>query len=168
MIDYLITMVSGDAPADLAELAAKLEPTAMAAGFKEVLDENFARNVSQRFADEGDATVGKWAPLAESTRSVRAALARQGLPIGPAHPINVRTGGLRDWATSGRGVAGPTGTGWLYTYPSVEPADQLLKKVTTAQEGQTGRVPSRPVLAIGVAEAAQVTRLTGEYLGFAD
>lgn len=118
----------------------------------------------ERFKNEGDDAVGKWAPLSYATQRIRAAGAQQGFwQVGPSHPINRRTGELEDYIASGNGYTVPVAAGDVtMTYP--DPTDhgfnmstELKEKVSTAQKGKTypSTVP-RPVLGLSERDMAYV------------
>lgn len=117
-------------------------------GLGEVLDKTaipyIQNRTEMRFRNEGDRTVGKWAPLKPFTQKMR----KEG-GHSPKHPINRRTDELYDWATQGqlaRTVATSDATAILM-YPSKSPTGDLLKKVKTAQQGQARPLtPARPIL----------------------
>jgi hypothetical protein len=93
--------------------------------------ERLRRKVAARFDTEGDAASGKWVPLAESTIERRIA---EGFSSGP---INVRTGGLREWSTEEAEprVVGSGGE-LIVRYPGTVPHDEERTwwKVWNAQE----------------------------------
>ena len=112
---------------------------------------------ADRFDSEGDSASGKWAPLAPATNNIRAFYG-----FGPAHPINNRTGGLRQWVTKNQGdvAVGPTS---ILRWPDKPPRDDgLARKLATAQEGG-GRNklglragPARPVIAADETDATEI------------
>lgn len=100
-----------------------------------------------RFANEGDDVSGKWAELKPFTVGARR---RAGFP--GEHPINERTGALKDWITGDEGDAELVGAqSARLTFPGDTPAGnlQLDTKLRVAQRGQAdpATVP-RPVLGV--------------------
>lgn len=99
-----------------------------------------------RFRNEGDDVVGKWAPLAETTVTIR-----ESYGFGGDHPINKRTGELEEYITQGQ-VAVTAGLGEAsLKFPANEPKSPSLRtKVKTAQQGRSSpNTPARPVLGLG-------------------
>lgn len=102
--------------------------------------------VRGRFASEGDDASGKWLALNPATENIRSS---EG--YGAAHPINVRTGQLRDYLLTDRGDVGGFGGGYQLTYPGQGGSALDQEKLRTAQRGKPQpNTPERPVLALGV------------------
>lgn len=144
---------------------------------------------AQRFANEGDDVVGKWAELARATGIVR-----QFLGYSPFHPINVRTGALRDYVLNTFTTRNSGGAGAVLMMPG--PASgEMLSKLRVAQQGGSGTggttksgmgrgsasarggdffghglagpnrpTPPRPVLAIGPMDGAEIGRRLLEWV----
>lgn len=131
----------------LDHLDQKLGPQGLTAFLSMTVFPYLMKRAKQRFADEGDSAVGKWAPLAPATEVIR-----QQMGYGGAHPINVRTGELERYITQGSVTssvqASPMGA--FLQHPSSSPSGKLKSKLKTAQKGDPkfGRsgVPPRPVL----------------------
>jgi hypothetical protein len=133
-------------PSDAKDTFNKLDTALRAAGL-----ENFLLNVvapylqkraSDRFASEGDAASGRWSPLRKSTERYRMA---GGYP--PAHPINVRSGEMRNYLLGDPGQA-RVGNGMaILNWPGRPGSPLVNKKIRTAQQGSNTTRP-RPVLAI--------------------
>lgn len=104
--------------------------------------------ISQRFAHEGDDIVGPWAPLRFSTEKVRGDAG-----FGAAHPINERTGELRNWLIASHTVT-ESGDGVIGDIPgNASIGLELMDKLTTAQIGRSDpSTVARPVLGIGVVD----------------
>jgi hypothetical protein len=105
------------------------------------------RRAKERFQNEGDDVVGKWAPLAPATEVIR-----QTMGYGGAHPINVRTGELERYITQGSITSSVQATpvGAFLQHPSKAPTGKLKKKLKGAQQGDPTSgfrgAPPRPVL----------------------
>lgn len=121
--------------------------------------------IDERFANEGDGTVGKWAQLRATTAGIRKA---QG--YGPYHPINKRTGSLHDWVR-GTYTITSQGSGQL-NIPGRAPNNVLQEKLEMAQLGgnvsrakgsrfigASTPAPPRPVLGLGVVDEVGLTEL---------
>lgn len=109
----------------------------------------------KRFASEGDDVSGKWEELAPSTQDRRM---NGDWPVGPAHPINVRTGELRDYIVGSDPLIVASEVVSTLTYPGNEPRTRsLTEKMTTAQVGRTTpRTSPRPVIGISETDLAYV------------
>ncbi len=135
--------------AQLLALDTALNPLAVAALLGAEVTPYLAMRAKGRFAEEGDDVTGKWAPLSEATQNIRAAGAQQGMwNVGPAHPINVRTHEMENYVTSGLGDLLPTAYGAVLRYPRPQRSAELQKKMKTAQMGDGGRTPKRPVIGL--------------------
>lgn len=125
----------------------KLGPQGLTAFLSMTVYPYLLNRAKERFQDEGDDAVGKWAPLAPATEVIR-----QSMGFGGAHPINVRTGELERYITQGSVSSSvqASGLGAFLQHPANPPSGKKLKsKLKTAQQGDPafGRgVPARPVL----------------------
>jgi hypothetical protein len=118
-----------------------------------------SERAERRFDSEGDDVSGKWDPLAPATEKIREAGRLAGRwSVGDAHPINQRTGELKDYITAGEGDTF-TGMGNTeFIYPSVNLiGGEIPDKMRTAQEGAAVKgtqarfmnpAPPRPVLGV--------------------
>lgn len=100
----------------------------------------------KRFDTEGDRASGKWEDLRPATNDIREHL---GYPR--AHPINERTGDLRNFIKSSTGDTAFVGAQTVrLSWPDVPPAQGgLSQKFETAQVGKKSPgTPPRPVAAI--------------------
>jgi len=105
-----------------------------------------------RFDTEGDDAVGgPWEPLSPVTVKIRESIGFPG-----AHPINHRTGQLRNFVTGDQGVLTSSAGSVLLSWPR-EPGGRMLKKLTTAQSGND-RAPARPVLGVDFADAELIAQ----------
>lgn len=120
--------------------------------------QSILERLKNRFASEGDDASGPWAPLTDATASFRKS---QGFP--EYHPINVRTGGFRDWILGDRPDVRLLGLGGAsYTFPggTLGHGQDIDEKFTTAQKGRTSpSTPARPVVAINARDTVEVTAL---------
>jgi hypothetical protein len=154
--------VAGDSPERLAALDARLDPgvltRAMIAG---PVTAHLQSRAKDRFFREGDKASGAWARLKSSTHEIRI-----NTGFVPDHPINERTGELREWAAeSAGGGALSAGRGARFVYPAVIPK-ALAEKVITAQRGKAEkpRTVARPILALDETDAAVLTTMVGEFI----
>lgn len=116
---------------------------------------------ADRFSQEGDDAVGKWSPLKQATMYLRA---NQGFP--PAHPINVRTGQMRNFIVhaSGNVTAAPgiASLNWPGPTGRIKSIDE---KIRTAQMGKPSpSTVARPVLAVSMKDTIFVMAATTAYL----
>lgn len=119
----------------------------------------------QRFQNEGDDAVGKWAPLAPATEVIR-----QTMGYGGAHPINVRTGELERYITQGSVTSSvrASGLGAFLQHPASPPTGKLKSKLKTAQQGDPsfGRgVPPRPVLGMNETDLGYIMTALAFFVG---
>lgn len=110
------------------------------------------KRIEDRFTSEGDDASGKWAPLRWSTQHIRSQLG-----YGAEHPINVRTGALKNWLTSG-GTTAVNGADVSFTLPRASGDAELLHKLKIAQVGTTSfpGTHSRKVLAMSEVDYAGI------------
>lgn len=108
----------------------------------------------ERFKGEGvtggvGTSVGKWDPLRPYTQQDRASRG-----YGPKSPINVRTGGLRDWITGAQGMQVAQE---LFIWPAKLPPNRssMHFAYACAQTGRKRSGPHRPrkIAAVGQYEA---------------
>lgn len=107
----------------------------------------FAEQIYGRFVDEGDTKSGFWEPLHDATVDIRRAMGYSG-----DHPINERTGELKEWVTEEFEMMG--GDDWAQMdLPGSAPTARHAEKLKTAQQGRAvnplgyGPTGPRPVLA---------------------
>lgn len=140
-----------------------LSPMSLLTWMDEAVAPFFDERITSRFDTEGDEAVGRWVPLAAATQAIRAS---EG--YGAAHPINVRTGELRDFVrTHGTRAEGDAGV--VLQYPERLPQGELAEKMDLAQNGGTsgatgGAVPARPVLGMGTADLTAVIGLLEKHV----
>jgi len=134
----------------LAKLMLLLSPQGLTTFLGSTVGPYLARRAGERFENEGDDVVGKWAELKPATMAIRA---EGPWAVGPDHPINRRTGELENWVVRGGWHAYPEGFGAAMQYPASLPTGELYDKVKTAQSGRSepNTVP-RPVLGLNEAD----------------
>ena len=144
MADWVWYVESRSVDHALDGLARVFTPEALSAFLGGPIGEYLAKQAENRFASEGDATVGKWAPLRPATVQIRI-----DTNFGGDHPINRRTGELEDWVVGSGWDAYPTGFGASLKFPAKEPTGVLRKKVEIAQVGGGEyNTVARPVLGL--------------------
>jgi len=153
-------------------LQLRLSPGALRVFLNTRAHRDLAMRAQQRFANEGDDATGPWADLTFMTGRIRA---WQGYP--PFHPINVRTGALRNFVVNTFTVK-ETAHGATLKMPG-EASGDLLAKLTQAQVGGGGRprtsrpahfatrpegdagpnrpAPPRPVVALSIVDTMMIS-----------
>lgn len=159
--------------AEVGMLLARLVYATTYMGFKDWLDNEAMDWLQQRgqdrFAAEGDDASGDWEPLKPATRKIRH---DSGYP--PSHPINVRSGDLRDFLLGDDGAITPLGAdGARLTWPGTAPSGLTKEKLRVAQRGdkfgnnnlfpQTF-TPARPVLALSELDTEALLLSYAEWL----
>lgn len=139
------------------DLAYRTTGPAMADWMQRVVAPFLQTRATRRFASEGDDASGKWEQLAIATRLIRR---NMGFP--PAHPINVRTGDLRDFVINTENIASTAQTATLQKPGKTGTSRLTEQKLRVAQRGglppRAGKTrgkagpnrpaPPRPVAAI--------------------
>lgn len=120
----------------------------------------------ERFSQEGDDVVGRWKPLSSATEEIRANNSNWG--VGPAHPINVRTGEMIEYVTEGTFEdVHPHSLGATLYYPSrkTRTSHGLDEKMKTAQQGKSRpSTPPRPVLGMNEADMSAILLLLAQHI----
>ena len=151
-----VTILAEDTIQTLKNWTARLDGIRMAAFLGAEVGPYLQRRAAARFKTEGDSASGKWAPLLPATQNIRAT--SPGWQVGPAHPINKRTGELEAWVTQGQWAAMSHPEGASLRYPSNAPNGELAEKVQTAQKGKSKpRTVARPVLAVDETDVMFIT-----------
>lgn len=131
-----------------------------AAGYlQEITGINFAHETSR----DGQA----WEPLHDATNAIRE---QDG--YSPEHPINERTGELREWLTNSHGDVAPGLDGAELTWPSEGDPDAERKLQVAQQGSKRGENPlfpssatnPRPVIGAGEVDLAILLALLGDHL----
>lgn len=144
VVDLFYDVQSGGVEQMLNRLDANLSGIALGKFLGVKVDQYIRLRAAGRFASEGDDVTGPWAPLADSTKDIRA---NQG--FGPG-PINRRTGELEDYVVGTGGLVAVMVGQAVYTGPGVPPSGKgLMEKVKTAQGGKSyPNTKARPVIGI--------------------
>lgn len=120
-----------------------------------------------RFTTEGDSASGKWAALRPATEEIR-----EFLGYSRAHPINKRSGALRQFVGQSKGAVLAMPDGAAMMWPNLAAGD-LEDKLRVAQQGSrrganpgwpSARTPRRPVVALDQADVALVLGAVGRHL----
>ena len=112
---------------------------------------HFLNRSIRMFRTETDPWGNKWAPLADSTVAFR-----DSMGFGGAHPINVRTGGLRESLTGAPpDILGHSDGAVTLAYPSRKTPDRELMVKHKQAAGQL-RGPARPVIGMNEKDVAFV------------
>lgn len=125
----------------------------------------YHKDIFDRFLKRGDAKA-KWAPLKESTQSIRWDLGFS------ANDTNVRTGDMERWILGS--VENPTAVafpgGAQVAFPGNPPDDVLRTKLETAQKGNPdnikgyGPTEPRPVLAVAATDLIVLMELLARHM----
>lgn len=126
---------------------------------QDYVDPVLRRRTADRFAHEGDDVSGPWAPLSSATEAIR-----QGQGIGGAHPINVRTGGMRHHLVDDPPRIATHSLGATMWSPGDVGSSKMQKKVRGAQQGE-GNAPPRPVLGVNENDLEAVMLQLDNYIG---
>lgn len=150
MIQFFID--TDDAEVALLRLEEAVSPSSFCHFLAANVDPYLRKRADERFISEGDSASGKWAPLKKATQEMRT---RYGFP--PAHPINERTGQLRDHITSRDGQVSMIGPAAVLTLPGSGMEWITEQKIMTAQKGKSKpSTVARPVLALDSEDLAYV------------
>jgi hypothetical protein len=125
---------------------------------QDYVDPVLRRRTEDRFAHEGDDVSGPWAPLSPATVTIR-----QGQGIGGAHPINVRTGGMRRHLVEDPPRIATHSLGATMWSPGDQGSSKMKKKVLGAQLGE-GNAPARPVLGVNELDLEAVMTQLDNYI----
>jgi hypothetical protein len=113
-------------------LQLKLQPSELKVWLTTHAHRELRERAEERFANEGDDAVGKWAELTRATGIVR-----QYLGYSPFHPINVRSGALKNLVLNTFTVKDRGASGASLSMPG--PASgEMLSKLRVAQQGGFG------------------------------
>lgn len=141
--------VEVEGEAELEAAVQRLIDRASPAGLSQFLvevDQYLLERVELRFANEGDSTVGRWAGLKAQTGRIR-----RNKGFSALHPINVRTGELRNFVARSSEIR-PTASGASIMKPARGGNRELQNKLRHAQTGgvsnEGNAYPARPVLGL--------------------
>ncbi len=98
------------------------------------------KRAANRFSNEGDDVSGAWAALKPYTVEKR----------GSAHPINVRTGAMKNHILQREPDAMPNSLGGTLWFPKRGGAKKTQEKIKTAQQGSASPHPTVPRPVLGV------------------
>lgn len=148
MIDVKVFVQDNEVQRVLNMVEDRVNPAALMVFLDTTIDPYLRGRARQRFASEGDAASGKWAPLAEATQNIRDS---QG--YGATGPINHRTGALENYILNTDGTVQNIGIGAQLTLPGPTNDPLLASKFKTAQQGKKKpQTPARPVLALDLTD----------------
>jgi len=134
------------------KLRAAMAPPAIAGWMQSSVTTILRVRAAERFSEEGDSASGKWAQLSPVTVKIR-----QAMGVGGAHPINVRSGGLRAFVIGANADIASSEGGVLFNWPDTPPKGKLSDKLDTAQHGNA-RAPARPVIAVDETDAELIAK----------
>lgn len=170
--DVVIVVEEEQVEEMLLRLVMATSTAGIAAWAKADIDPWLSRRAANRFDSEGDKASGGWKPLSALSQEWRE---MQGFP--PDHPINVRTGALKDYVTrKADGFFYPNGAGggrYLYPGDAVPFTNYIAAKLKTAQQGRkrgenklfaNATTPARPVLALDETDVLALTQSYANYL----
>jgi hypothetical protein len=167
-IDIEIVGNDSGVRAMLERLDTAMNPLSVAAMLTGQVGPYLQERARRRYEGEGDDVVGRWSPLAPATQEIRANNAQWG--VGPASPINVRTGQMREYITqSSFEDVVPHSLGATLYYPSRKSEGRggkaLTEKMKTAQQGRANpRTPARPVLGMNETDMQTVLVMIGRHI----
>jgi len=114
----------------------------------------------RRFDTEGDEVSGKWQALSPATANIR-----DWFGYGPYHPINVRTGEMRNHVTHAAGAITQLGNSAELIWPGDPTSGMLTEKIKTAQTGKSSpSTPARPVIGLGILDEKAITADLAAYV----
>lgn len=162
-IDFHMDIDTTDLEGTLARLDTALSPAGLSVFLTGVVAPWIRERAENRFMNEGDDVVGKWAPLMPATQEIRG---RGDWGVGPAHPINRRTGDLEEYITRSNTSVIAAADSALLIYPDTAPSKPGLKaKVETAQKGKSRpKTPARPVLGVNERDLVFVMQSLSTYI----
>ncbi len=146
----------------IARYDAMVSPLGLQVFLETRVDPYLRARAEARFANEGDDVTGPWAPLKGSTEDIRASL---GFPR--SHPINVRTGDLKEYVTRSPSETVPFGSGAILTMPGAPSGNgEVDLAFRTAQVGSSNPYTHpRPVLGLGGKDATEIMMLLMFFIG---
>lgn len=144
----------------VALLNQRLSSVGLSLFLKTVVDPFVRNRIEQRFISEGDDVSGKWHPLTAATALIRT---QKGFP--PDHPINVRTGLMRQFLVGTPGDVRASGPLVTLTHPPPTADGLMTQKISTAQAGKSRpQTPARPVMGLNTNDALFITSELTAYL----
>jgi hypothetical protein len=157
----LIETDASEAVAVLDALMIRSSPVGLSAFLDTVVDPWVRNRIDQRFNSEGDEVSGSWDPLAAATQQIRASY---GFP--PDHPINVRTGMMRNFLVGTPSDVKPNGFGADLQHPPPGAGSSVMqKKIQTAQSGSSNpNTVARPVVGLNENDMIFITSSLAAWL----
>jgi hypothetical protein len=144
----------------LADFSRALQPDDLARWMTDDVYHLMVLRTSNRFDSEGDDVSGPWASLTPYTQAQR----RRG-GFGAAHPINVRTGAMKDHLLHRVPDVMPNTLGATMWFPARGGSAKNLRKVRIAQDGDPkSRTPARPVLGVNPNDLELVLKSAADHL----
>ena len=146
--EALFEILVDDISPAIEAVTAFLSPASMVGFLNDKVDPFITKEISDRFQNEGDSAVGRWAPLSPTTEQIR-------MDMGFApFPINERSGELRRALEHDRNFRAMV-DGASMDVPGAYEPESVRNKIKTAQQGSTNNpkfpgsiTPARPVLAL--------------------
>ena len=149
---------------DLKKVMDSVSPASLALFLETHGEAIILRRLAARFASEGDSASGKWLPLTPLTQDFR-----RWDGFAPEHPINQRTGTLKNWLESNQGMITLTGVG--AGAEMVFPGDQTAPDFWTGVKFETAQIgkddpltPPRPIIVINQEDHVLVYNALAQYL----
>lgn len=151
-INYTVDKTS-DAILLIEEIQKRLTGDALSTYMRQSVIPWLRGRADARFDSEGDEVSGKWAQLTYATSQIR-----DWMGYGPYHPINVRTGDLKDFIVHASGGLTQTANSAELTWPGDAVSPLLAEKIKTAQSGKSSpNTPARPVIGLGALDEKAIT-----------
>jgi hypothetical protein len=153
----ILVTVDGEKQVDAAlqALVQRASPGGLADFLETEVDPLLRQQILLRFVNEGDSAVGRWAGLKQVTGRIR-----RNKGFSALHPINVRTGELREFVANSVEIQ-TTNVGASLSKPKRGGNRELQAKLNHAQTGgvgPTGPYPARPVIALTAETGDQIVK----------
>lgn len=159
MFAFQIEIDASDAIKDMIRLGMAIDTGSLGAFMSTIADEHIKLRIENRFSSEGDDASGKWKELGWVTNEFRS---NQGFQR--EHPINERTGELKEWILEDDPDISIMAYGGIQgTWPGEQPTGWLFKKFKTAQQGDE-RTQARPILAMDVTDLLAIQSALGAWI----
>jgi hypothetical protein len=157
--DAIFEILVDDITPAITAAAEFLSPQSMIGFMNDKVDPFITKEIVDRFQNEGDSTVGRWAPLSPSTEQIR-------MDMGFApFPINERSGELRRALEHDRNFRTLV-DGASMDVPGAYEPESVRNKIKTAQQGSVSNpkfpnstTPPRPVLGLSDNDMFEIMRM---------